>query len=206
MRHLTTRRLTRQQRWRAVGTLAALVLLTTTVRSLWAAENARAAWSSTTGVMVATRDLSPGTILALPDLRVVALPEAVVPPGAARGEPARLVGSTVTRPILTGEPVASARLGPAGLSPTAALLPPGWRALALPPATASPPLAAGDRVELVAVAGGPGSAAPARIVADEAEVLAASDDALTVAVPAGEVTEVVAAVAQGLVTAVLVGA
>lgn len=182
------------------------MLVATTVRSLWAAEAARAAWSSTTGVIVATRDLRPGTVLGTTDLRVVALPDAVVPPGAVSGEPAGLVGTTVTRPILAGEPVASARLGSAGLGPTAALLPPGWRAVALPLGTASPPLVVGDRVELVAVAGGPGSAAPARVVSREAEVLVASEDLLTVALPAGEVTEVVAALAQGLVATVLVGA
>ena len=185
--------------------MAALVLVATTMRSLWAAEAARNAWSSTTSVVVATRDLPVGTVLAADDLRVVGLPDAVVPPGAATGDPATLVGAIVTRPILAAEPVAPTRIGPAGLGPIAALLPPGWRAVALPRNPASPPVAAGDRVEIVAVAGGPGSLAPATVVSADAEVLVVGDEALTVAVPATEVTDVVAALARGQVTAVLVG-
>lgn len=205
LRHLTDRRLTRQQRWRLLGAIAAVVLIGTTARALWAAESARAAWSSTTGVVVATRDLPVGLVLELPDLRVVSLPDAAVPPGAVVGDPGNLVGTTVTRPILAGEPIAAARLGASGLGPTAALLPRGWRAVTLPLGTAPPPLTVGDRVELVGVAGGPGSGAPARVVSRTAEVLVVEREALTVAVPAGDVNDVVGAVATGLVTAVLVG-
>lgn len=206
LRQLTDRRLSRQQRWRLVGVVAGLILVATTVRSLWAAEAARSAWSATTTVVVATRDLAVGEVLDRGDLRTVGLPSAAIPPGAATGDPSALLGARVSRPILAGEPVASARLGPAGLGPTAALLRPGWRAVTIPLGTAPPPLVAGDRVELVAVAGGPGSGAPARIVSTEAEVITAEGDALTVAVPSSDVTDVVAAAATGLVAAVLIGA
>ena len=186
--------------------MAAVVLVATTVRTLWSAEAARAAWSASTPVVVATADLSAGTVLTDANLRVVGLPPAVVPPGAATGDPAGLVGATVSETVLRGEPVAVARLGPPGLGPTAARLRPGWRAVAMPLGAARPPLQPGDRVELVGVAGGPGSGAAATIVARTAEVLAVDEDALTVAVPAEDVTGVVGAVASGLVAAVLVGA
>lgn len=204
LRSLTTRRLTRQQRWRAVGAIAALVLVGTTVRSLWAAEAARASWSTTTAVVVATRDLPAGTVLDADDLDAVRLPDAVIPDDAALGDPMAVVGATVRSPIVAGEAVATARLGARGLGPTAALLPPGWQGVAVPLGPA-PPLIAGDRVRLVAVAGGPGSGVPASVVAPDAEVLVINEDTLTVAVPDDEVTAVVAAIAQGLVTPVLLG-
>lgn len=188
-----------------MGAIAALVLVVTTVRTLWAADAARAAWSSTVSVIVATRDLRVGTVLAPRDLQVVGLPDAIVPAGAATGEPEALLGSTVTRPILAGEAVATSRLGTAGLGPTAALLPAGWRAVGVPRSVASPPLAPGDRVEIVTVAGGPGTTAATRVVSTGAEVLVVDDDTITVAVPANEVTAVVGAAAQGLVATVLVG-
>ncbi len=184
--------------------MAALVLAGTTVRSLWAAESARAAWSTTTAVVVATRHLPVGSVLDPDDLDVVGLPDAVVPDDAVLGDPSAVVGATVRSPIVAGEAVATTRLGASGLGPTAALLPTGWRGVAVP-VGAAPPLTAGDRVQLVAVAGGPGSAGPALVVADDAEVIVVDDDALTVAVPDAEVTDVVAAVAQGLVTPVLLG-
>ena len=187
-----------------MGAVAALVLVGTTVRSLWAAESARAAWSTTTAVVVATRDLPVGTVLDADDLDVVGLPDAVVPDDAAPGDPSALVGATVRSPILAGEAIAAARLGASGLGPTAALLPPGWRGVAVP-LGAAPPLVPGDRVQLVAVVGGPGAAGPASVVADRGEVLTVDGDTLTVAVPDEEVTDVVAAVAQGLVTPVLLG-
>jgi len=189
-----------------VGAVAVVVLVGATVRALWAAEAARQSWSSTTGVVVATRDLAVGSTVDAGDLRVVGLPEAVVPPGAASDDPAELVGATVTDRILAGEAVAPARLSPAGLGPTAALLRPGWRAVAVPLPVAAPPLAPGDRVELVAVAGGPGSGAPATVVTEFAEVLDIDGDTLTVAVPGAVATDVVGAVAQGFVAPVLVGA
>lgn len=182
------------------------MLVAATVRTLWAAEDARAAWAASSAVIVATSDLEPGTTLDERDLAVVGLPAALVPPGATTGDPASLVGATVTRMILAGEPIATARLGPAGLGPTAARLAPGWRAVTLPLGSARPPLVPGDRVELVAVGGGRGSGASAVVVSRSAEVLELEADALTVAVPTSEVTAVVGAMAAGLITPVLMGA
>lgn len=187
-----------------MGAVAALVLVATTVRSLWAAEAARAAWSTTAAVVVATRDLPAGAVLDPGDLDVVGLPDAVVPDDAVFGDPSAVVGATVRAPIVAGEAVAASRLGAGELGPTAALLPAGWRGVAVP-VGAAPPLRPGDRVQLVAVAGGPGSGDPALVVADDAEVLVVEDDTLTLAVPDAEVSDVVAAVARGLVAPVLLG-
>lgn len=189
-----------------MGALAAVLLVAITLRSLWAAEAARAAWSATTVVIVATRDLPAGAVVGPADLREQTLPLAVVPSGAATGDTAAVIGRRVTRPVLAGEPVVDARLAPAGLGPTAALLAPGWRAVSIRLGVAPPPLLPGDRVELVAVASGVGTSGPASVIAPDAEVVASDLDALVVAVPAEVVPTIVGAMANGLVTAVLLGA
>jgi Flp pilus assembly protein CpaB len=67
-------------------------------------------------VLAAARDLAPGSVLALADLRSVSLPAAVVPSGALRPG-AAVLGRLVAGPVRSGEPLTDVRLvGPGLLS------------------------------------------------------------------------------------------
>jgi Flp pilus assembly protein CpaB len=162
----------------------------------------RAAWGASSVVVVASRDLAPGDVVAAADVVVDQWPVAVVPVGAVAEPP---VGRTVVAPIVAGEAVVARRLAPAGLSGTAALVPDGMRAVAVPAGGSYglevPPLAVGDRVDVLVTVDG-----PADVVAHDAVVVAVGETATTIAVDASEVPDVAAAVALGTVTLALVGA
>jgi Flp pilus assembly protein CpaB len=116
------------------------------------AEAARAAWGEPVPVVVAVRALEPGDVLTAADVTIESWPPAVLPAGAFDAVPD---GRTVTAPIVAGEAVVAARVAPGGLSTVAALLPPGWRAVAIPSAGSgfgdgAPPLTVGDRVDVLA--------------------------------------------------------
>jgi pilus assembly protein CpaB len=162
------------------------------------AEAARAAWGDTLEVVVAVRDLPAGRRLATGDVRVEARPVAVIPAEAVRAIPA---GATLRALVVAGEVLVDSRVAPAGLSGVAALVPEGWRAVAVPTSGAgfgspAPPLHVGDRVDLVAP----------DVVAAGALVVAVGDDAVTVAVPARDAPAVAEIVATMLVTIALRGA
>jgi Flp pilus assembly protein CpaB len=133
----------------------------------------------------------------------------------------------VRHPVLAGEPLVAARLAPDGLTGAAALVPPGWRAVAVPLGPAgAPPLAVGDLVDVLAVmptaglpglgsdgagAGpdgtGPDGAAqePAFVLVERAAVVDVTDDAVTVAVPEGDAPRVAWALSNGAVVLALGG-
>jgi Flp pilus assembly protein CpaB len=102
----------------------------------------------TAQVVVATRDLAAGTVLAAADLRTVPMPVAVLPAGVARRS-AGLVGQLAAGPIRRGEAMTDARVVGPGL---AAGLGPGEPA-AVPVRLADPEAAAlvraGDRVDVL---------------------------------------------------------
>jgi Flp pilus assembly protein CpaB len=118
------------------------------------------------------------------------------------------VDARVGSPIYEGEVVRRARLVPGTLSTVAARLPPGTRAVAVPldPGLA-PPLAVGDRVDiLVALAGEAASGGPPGFaVATDVEVVHATDQAATLAVPRDRAPRVAVALGQGAVSLALVG-
>ncbi|MGH3943334.1 MAG: SAF domain-containing protein [Pseudonocardiaceae bacterium] len=60
-------------------------------------------------VVVAARDLTPGTMLGTGDVVVRGLPEQVVPDGAARSTP-DVLGRTLAAPVRRGEPLTDLRL------------------------------------------------------------------------------------------------
>lgn len=186
-----------------------------TVNTLWQADAARNRWTDTREVVVTTGDLDTGRVIGVDDVRAVKLPQAAIPSGATTASVDQLVGATVNRPIYAGEVVVDGRLGPAGLGPVAARIPAGFRAVAVPTGSAVPPLAPGDRVDLLAV-GDPygarwspsasgGSPGAARTVARRVEVLATDADTLTVIVADQAVADVVGAAVGGVMVAVLVG-
>lgn len=83
-------------------------------------------------VMVATRDLAPGTVLRPSLLTVLQMPHAFVPPRAVQA-PAHLGEYVATAPVAAGEVLTTtrlARIGDAGR--LAALVPAGFRAVTIP--------------------------------------------------------------------------
>lgn len=117
--------------------------------SVWAGLSAvRVRAAPTASVLVAARDLAPGTVLVAADVRGVPLPARVVPPTALHpGD--RVVGRAVAVAVPAGVP-----LTPASLS-IGRVLPPGTEAtpvrLADPGEAAL--VAAGDRVDVLAAPG-----------------------------------------------------
>ena len=187
--------------WTAAIGLAAVTALV--VQGLVArAEDARHRWGDVVDVPVAATELSPGEVVDASDVVMQRWPEALLPPGAVDEAP---VGRVVVSPVLAGEPFVRARIAPEGLSPVAALLPPGTLAVAVPaPALA---LEVGDRVDVLATFDPSltGDEDPSFAVAEAAVVVAVSDDSVTVAVTEAEAPLVAFALAQGIVTLALRG-
>ena len=177
-------------------------------------EAARRSWGASRPVAVATRDLAPGDVLSPGAVEVRRLPAAVVPAGASASAP---VGAVVRQPVVAGEPLVPARLAPDGLTGTAALVPEGFRAVAVPLGpTGVPPLAVGDEVDVLAVVPpdlvaaepggddpGPGPAFP---LVERAVVVDVGEEAASVAVPQSDAPRVAFALAQGAVVLALAGA
>ena len=197
------RRRLSQHRWRLVAAAAMLVLISVTWTTVRNAESARSAWVDQLTVAIAARDLATGEVIGNDDVRDLSLPRAAVPRGATPLAAAELVGQRVRSAIMEGEAVVTNRLGAAGLSPLAARVGPTHRAVAVPLGDARPPLQPGDRVDLIAA--GTRGATGERTVARLAEVLDVAEQAVTVAVPVGQVPDVVAAAVDGVVVPVLAG-
>jgi Flp pilus assembly protein CpaB len=156
------------------------------------AQAERARWGNSRSVLVAQRRLGPGDVLQPGDAEVSTWPVAMVPDGAM-GDSNDAVGRTVVDDIEPGEAVVSARLAPDGLHGTAALVPIGWRALAVPSGPAVVDLNVGDRIDLVAaVAGTSPENDDARpfVLCANALVVAVDDQSITVAVPADDAPRV----------------
>jgi Flp pilus assembly protein CpaB len=169
------------------------------------AEAARAAWGEARPVLVARHRLDVGDVLDAEDVATDSWPAAVVPRGAvtAAGDAA---GRTVVEVIEPGEAVLAGRLAPEGLQGVAALVPAGWRALAMPTGPAALPLSVGDHVDLVAAVDGTSddsSQSPSFVLADNALVVALDDKSVTVAVPAQDAPRVALGIVSGSVVPAL---
>ena len=130
-------------------------------------------------------------------------PVALVPAGAVETSP---VGRTAAATIEKGEAVIGSRLAPDGLRGVAALVPPGWRALAVPVGPTVVALSVGDHVDLIAgfdVANATGGQAPAFTVADSAVVVAVDAERVTVAVREPDAERVAFAIVAGTVVPAL---
>jgi Flp pilus assembly protein CpaB len=161
-------------------------------------EELAAAWGSTVAVVVATRDLVPGTLVAEADLAEAVRPIVMVP-GGSLSSPQEATGRVVTATVLAGEAVPDRRLAPTGAGGPGALVTADRRAVTLPAGEAAVPAAAGDRLDLVAVVDG-------TTVATDAVVVATGPDGeLTVAVRRGELAAVAVAQRDGELLAALHG-
>ena len=165
------------------------------------ASAARAALGATTEVVVATAPIEPGTPVTSANTAVEARPAVHVPPGALAGTD----GRAARHAIGPGEIVTDADVRADHATGPAALLPEGWRGVAVESYGAVPPLDVGDVVDvhatvdpLLAEAG----TAPTGVLVESAVVIAVDDDAITVAVPADRVDRL--ALARTLATVTLV--
>jgi pilus assembly protein CpaB len=169
------------------------------------AEAARAAWGESQTVLVAQHRLEFGDVVGASDVATESWPAAVVPRGAGNG-PDDVVGRTVVEVVEPGEAVLTSRLAPDGLHGVTALVPSGWRALAVPLGSAPLPLSVGDHVDLVAAVDGTtddASRSPAFVLADNALVLAVDGQSVTVAVPADDSPRVALGIVTGSVVPAL---
>jgi len=211
LQRFTDRRRLRHARWRLVTLTAIAVAVGATLHTLWQADAARASWADVRLAVVTTAEVPAGSQLTTGDLRVVELPAAAIAAGAVADPVGDLVGRSVTQTMFAGEVVVEQRLGPAGLSATASRIPRGHRAVAVPMTSTSPPLAPGDRVDLISVTptarvSVSGAARPgATTIATGVEVLEFTPTTLTVIVDDASVSDLAQAVVNDTVVTVLVG-
>jgi Flp pilus assembly protein CpaB len=156
--------------------------------------------AATTQVLVAARDLAPGTPLTDTDVRTVAVPAALLPEGVLI-DSADVLGRSVGGPVRRGEALTDVRLLGSGL-----LQRPGLVAVPvrLADAATAALLRAGDRVDVLATpTGGDARSTRATVVAGGVQVLAVptgqeGDDGALVVVAA--TTEAAARLAAAAVT------
>jgi Flp pilus assembly protein CpaB len=157
-------------------------------------------------VPVATTDLPPGHQVGQGDVRWEDRPVAFLPAGGAVADDP--LGRVVRAAVAEGEPLLAARLAPGGVEGPLALAQAGSRVVAVRAAPAWPPLAPGDRVDLLA--GSIGGLERPRWVARRALVLVVDagggdgSGVATVAVEPAEAEATAAAALGGAVTPVLV--
>jgi pilus assembly protein CpaB len=119
----------------------------------------------TVPVLVAARDLAPGTVLDAADLRTAHFPASAVPPSAVQGS---VAGRTLAVAVPTGVPLTAASLAlgrvlPAGtVAAPVRLADPGEAALVVP----------GDRVDVLAAPGSDAAAGQPTVAASDVVVLA----------------------------------
>ena len=188
--------------WLLALGLAALTAVLVT-RMVGHAEAEAARYGSLRATLVALTDLPAGATVGSGDTELRPIPAGLVPPGALDDH---VDGAVVSSGIHTGEVVLGTRLSPAGLSPTAALLPRGTRGLAVPAGPETVPLARGDLVDVLAtfdptLAAGGGE--PTVAVARAALVVDVGEDAVTIAVTEPRAPRVAFALATGSVTLAL---
>jgi Flp pilus assembly protein CpaB len=183
--------------------IIALVALSIVQRAAATAIDARRQWGEQRTVAVARHRIVIGDVIEPGAITTQSWPNGVVPVGAVEGSP---VGRTVVATIEPGEAVLAARLAPAGLRGVAALVPPGWRALAIPVGPSVIALSAGDHVDLIAgfdVSSASADQAPAFTVADDALVVAVDEQRVTVAVRSADAEAVAFAIVAGTVVPAL---
>jgi Flp pilus assembly protein CpaB len=161
-------------------------------RAVADAAETRQRWGDTQPTLVTTRAVSVGETLGPANAAVRALPVALRPDGALNALPDPSAPAVAT-PLAAGEVVTATRLGRAGRSQTAGLLPAGARgvAVAIPDGL---PLQPGDTVDVIDAAG---------VAAPGATVVRVSDRTAVIAVTDGDAPAVARAAADGSAVVVL---
>ena len=202
-RRLLVRRLRyhRATRWVAAG-MTVTIGITLVHHTAAAAALERHRWGATRTVIVARQRIAMGTAITADAVEAQTWPVALVPAGALDTMP---IGRTAIASIEQGEAVLAARVAPVGLHGLAALVPAGWRAIAIPVAPTVIALNVGNHVDLVAgfdrtgSSGEPGGYSPSLTVARDAIVVGVDEQRVTVAVPGTDAERVALAVISGTV-------
>lgn len=192
------RRLRRPGAYAICGVVLASATGLLTYRLLDVAVDGAARYGEPIDVAIATVDLRAGTTIGRSDVEVRSLPRSAVPPTALR---TASIGRAVRQAVSRGEVLVAADLSDPGSSATAAALPPGTVALAVPRGIAALPLTEGDRVDLIEVATDGGS--DQGVLTRDAVVVGVEEETVTVAVGADRASRVAAAVVSGTVVPVL---
>ncbi|MDE0802731.1 MAG: flagella basal body P-ring formation protein FlgA [Acidimicrobiales bacterium] len=183
--------------------LLAVVAGLTVHRTTDAAARRAAALGEMRHVAVAAVDLDAGSTIESGDLELLERPIAHLPDGAVLEDP---TGSSLRASVTSGEILVDDRIAGEGRSGAAALVPDGWRAITIPAIDSPIPAEPGDLVDVIASFDPALSARdPSLVIAADAVVVDVADDAMTIAVTRARVTEVAYALANGIVTLVLVG-
>lgn len=192
----------------AMGLITAMVVGSAVGRTTAAADRL----GRTRDVWVVRRPVAAGDVFDKGDAVVRSRPRGLVPVGAldAASTP---IGEATRVAVVPGEVVLTDRLAGRGARGIAAVVPPGYRAVALPIDETMPLVQAGDRVDVLATfdVGGAADdpagsgAAPSFAVATNAEVLAVSTRTITLAVIARDAPRVAFALAKAAVTLALRG-
>lgn len=182
----------------AAGCLTLAALLTARL----AGDGARLqeAWGNTEELVVVTRPVPAGHALVAEDVERRRVPEALVPAGAVVAHPDQALpvpGRITATALVPGEILVADRLAPPGFDDGAGTGPDG-RVVAIPLDLPAPPLATGDRVDLLAAGQG-----RVEVVAERSEVVGIDEGTLSVLVEGPEVTGVVAALLNGTVVPTL---
>jgi len=191
-----------------VGMLTAMVVGSAVGRTTAAADRL----GRTRDVWVVRRAVAAGDVFETGDVVLNARPRGLVPSGALDAA-ATPIGEATRVTVVPGEVVLTARLAGRGAHGIAAIVAPGFRAVALPIDESMPVVQVGDRVDVLATfdVGGVDEAAeasgdaPSFAVAANAEVLAVSARTITLAVTAKDAPRVAFALAKATVTLALRG-
>lgn len=173
-----------------------------TIFRLAAAADARARyWGTLAAVPVVTVPVPAGAAIDASDFEMRSVPESLLPHSSVVFEP---VGLTALVPLWPGEILIEGKLAPAGVDGPVAMLEPGERAVAVPRMETTPPIAVGDRVDVIlnldpSTAGG----VPALPIARAARVVHVAEAAVTLAVPAKDATKVAFGAAQSALSLAL---
>jgi Flp pilus assembly protein CpaB len=186
--------------WVAAVALAALTGSVVS-RLVDRAAEAAARYGSPIEVVVVRRPVTAGARVGPGDVGRRTMPRSFAPPGALGVPP---VGRIAAVALLRGQVLVEGQLAPSGLSATAALVPSGRRAIAVPTGGLAPPLRRGDVVDVLATFDD-GADPPTFAVAMQVPVVAVREDAVTVAVDVADVERVAFAVTAGVTTIVLSG-
>jgi len=183
--------------------LLAGLAYTTVARAGDRADAAERRWGRVAGVVVVRRPVAQGAVVRGADVGVVSMPGRLVPAGALASA-SDAVGREALVALWPGEVLLRGRLAPDGLSGVAALLPPGWRAVAVPAGEGGLRLAVGDAVDVLATfPTDPASGDPTVAVASGALVVEVRADAVTLAVPPESAARVAYALARATLTLTL---
>lgn len=191
-----------------MGVLTAAVVNSSVGKATRAAE----AWGTEKTVWVVRAPVAAGDVIGPEAVATMRLPRRVIPEGALSGVSSP-VGEATRVALHRGEVVLTARLAGRAAHGVAAMLAPGFRAVAIPNDDHMPPVRVGDRVDVLATfdvgdgleAGAEDAPAPSFAVASAAEVLAVRSRALTLAVEEDEAPRVAFALAKGAVTVAVRG-